>query len=115
MATSLQAERLLKQIDMICADLSALKQQILPLTAQTSETVSIDDVAEMFGVSVVTIRRKVKDPGFPQPFAKHPMRWRRSQIKNYLNEAELASQEWREYERLKRRQEQRRRPSCLKL
>jgi hypothetical protein len=47
-------------------------------------TLFVRDVAEIFGLSAITIRRAVKrgDESLPQPFADRPWRWRKSDVRH---------------------------------
>jgi hypothetical protein len=46
-------------------------------------TLFVRDLAEIFGLSAITIQRAVKhgDESLPQPFADRPWRWRKSDVR----------------------------------
>lgn len=68
-----------------------------------SDILNVNEVAELLGIAPVTVRRKLKDPCFPQPYLVKPLRFRRSAVTAFIVESEQAHKEQTELEMLQDR------------
>ncbi len=59
-----------------------------------NDYLGINEVAELLGVCPLTVRRRMaSDPNFPQPYIKHPLRFRRAAVMEFITNAEQAQKE----------------------